>query len=308
MERCLLITGCAGFIGMNLFEKLLCNDTIQNYDLILSIDKFGYASKYNKEFYFENEKKLNQYINVKTIKSNINNLKNISEYSSININNTDSIVIMSLASESHVDNSIQNPFSIYEENSKIPSSLLKFIGIDNWHKIKKYYHISTDEVYSEIPLEDIHDYEKWFSEKNNINPNNPYSASKAAQDCFLMSMKHTFNIPVKFIRMANQQPGKYQHPEKMLMASILRVLKGEPVKIYGNGTNVRQWTPVSITAQILADVINNKLDFDGVLHIANKNGVKNKNEIIDLLYMNMKEYCYELKREFIKYSSMYDSV
>jgi dTDP-glucose 4,6-dehydratase len=94
-------------------------------------------------------------------------------------------------------------------------------------------------------------------------------------------MKRTFGVPVSFIRMANQF-GAFQHPEKMLPASCLRAFRGESIKVYGTGMNMRQWTPVEITAKIIVDKLTAHDPFD-VLHIANKKGLVTNNSVVDVL-------------------------
>jgi dTDP-glucose 4,6-dehydratase len=296
----LIITGSAGFVGINTLEKLSERQNLaKNYNRIISIDKMGYATEFNRSFYYQILNKLDKFTKVISLECDINS--NEFKHKKYQHYDDESIDILDFASESHVDNSIKDPFFIYTQNCAIPSNLLSWIGKDKWKSIKTYYHISTDEVYSEIPLENVHDKKYWFTVDTPLKPNNPYSASKAAQDCFLMSIKHTYGLNVKFIRMANQQPGKYQHKEKMLMASILRVLNGDTVKVYGNGKNIRQWTPVEITAGIILDVLGGVITVDdSVIHIANKNGVFTNNEIVSMLERVMSGYGYELKKEYIQ--------
>lgn len=278
MSRVLILTGAAGFIGFNFLKKFVNSLVIDKYNFIYSIDKMGYATKYNSEEY----RSICKNKNIFSIEKDINSLKEVD-----NIFNTIGkkdcyIDILDFASESHVDNSIKEPFSIYEQNATLPSSLLSWIGKENWGNIKNYWHISTDEIYGEIEFGKINDTSNWFTTTNNFKPSNPYSASKAAQDCFLISLKHTFGLPVKFIRMANQF-GKHQHKEKMLPASILRAINGESIKIYGEGKNIRQWTPVDVTVDIFFDIIAENIEIADVLHISNRFGIYNNNQIIEKL-------------------------
>lgn len=285
----LLLTGCAGFIGMNFLRCLVSKK--HQYLNIVSVDKLGYASHYNIPSYF----KLCEKNKIEHITVDLSNIKKIPI-----LKGDEKWDILNFASNSHVDNSIKDPNAIFNENSKIPGGIIQIIGMDN---INKFIHISTDEVYSEIPLNKIDQEEFWFKEVDRIIPNNPYSASKAAQDCYLMAMRHTFGLNVKFIRMANQMPGEFQHPEKLLPASILRVINGEPIKIYGDGLNVRQWTPVEITSEIIYDALVGKIDdcfYDNVLHIANKCGLRTNNEIILLLEKILIENNLTVEKEFIE--------
>ena len=270
----LLLTGCAGFIGLNWLKHFVTQN--HGYDNVISIDKLGYATTYNKNIYFNICQKGN-------ITHHTHNLSISDYYPILQGNEWD---ILDFASESHVDNSIKDPNAIFNENSKIPGTIVQMVGINN---IRKYIHISTDEVYSEIPLDKVNDINYWFKETDPIKPNNPYSASKAAQDCYLMAMKHTFGLNVKFIRLANQF-GPHQHKEKMFPATISRVLNGESIKIYGKGENIRQWTPVVDSVKVIYDALIGKLDSEfrnDVLHISkyefDENGNQklfNNNEVV----------------------------
>jgi dTDP-glucose 4,6-dehydratase len=267
MKYGLILTGCAGFIGINILFKLN-NDILKRYERVISIDKLGYATVYNRELY----KELCNGLNIETLNINLletsNHIKFSKEFT---------WDIIDLASNSHVDKSIENPYSLYEENSLITSRFLS--AFEDIKSIRVFYHISTDEVYGSLPLNAKKSI--WFKTNSLLKPSNPYAASKAAQDLFLLSMKHTFNLPVCIYRMANQI-GNFQHPEKMIPASCLRAYRNESIKIYGNGKNMRQWTPVDITADIIVNKLNNLETFD-VLHIANKNGLYDNNYIIDCL-------------------------
>lgn len=267
MKNGLILTGCAGFIGVNILLKMT-PDFRAKYDRVISIDKLGYATVYNRDIYNE----LCDGLNIERHNINANETAAHLKFSP----NFD-WDILDLASESHVDNSIKNPSAIFEENATIPARLLA--AFEDLNSIRSYYHISTDEVYGDLPI-DV-DEKNWFSTNSPFNPSNPYSASKVAQDAYLMSMRRTFNLPVSFIRMANQF-GNFQHPEKMLPASCLRAFSGESIRVYGTGMNMRQWTPVDITATIILDKVAKNARFD-ILHIANKNGLVSNNHIADAL-------------------------
>ena len=255
MSKNLLLTGCAGFIGLNFIKYF--TTLWHGYDKVVSIDKLGYATEYNTGLYLN----ICESVGIRHITLD---LSNIEEMPILPEGKWD---ILDFASESHVDNSIKDPNKIFNENVKIPGGVISMVGLDN---IDRYIHISTDEVYSEIPLDKVDDMDYWFKPTDSIKPNNPYSASKAAQDCYLMAMKHTFGLNVNFIRLANQF-GPFQHPEKMFPATILRVVGDNPIKIYGKGENIRQWTPVVDSVKVIYDALIGKLDnefIDNVLHIS----------------------------------------
>jgi dTDP-glucose 4,6-dehydratase len=267
MQRGLILTGMAGFIGTNILLKFP-SALREKYDRVISIDKLGYATVFNREIY----KELCDSMKIERFDVNILNLAEHIKFSA-----NYEWDILDVASESHVDNSISKPSVIYEENALLPSKFLACF--EDMNSISAFYHVSTDEVYGDLPLEATPD--MWFTENSQFKPSNPYSASKVAQDAYLSAMKRTFDIPVYFIRMANQF-GCFQHPEKMIPASCLRAFRGEPIKVYGTGMNMRQWTPVEITAQIILDNVLKRNRFD-VLHIANKNGLVSNNHIVDIL-------------------------
>ena len=287
----LLVTGCAGFIGLNFLKYFL--EQNHGYNTIYSVDKMGYATKYNKEEYYSVCKKYN----IKNLDFNINDISG-----SLNLDK-EKFDILNFASESHVDNSIENPFGIFDENSKIPASCIRIVGGLDY--INKFVHISTDEVYSEIEYDDIENIDKWFTPETNIHPNNPYSASKAAQDCFLMSMEHTFGLNLRFIRLANQF-GPWQHPEKMMAATCLRVLNGDSVKIYGEGKNVRQWTPVVDSVKVIYDVLVGKID-KPITHISKYDFegetpvILNNNDVVEVWVQLLEKFGYNnIKKEYIQ--------
>lgn len=299
--RGFILTGCAGFIGLNFLEKFVKDS---DADYVISIDKMGYATTFNSKRYYELCSISKN--NISPITCDINDVDKLK--SLCDVGPANEITIVNFASESHVDNSIKDPFLVYTQNASIPANLLKWIGKDNWHKIKKFNQISTDEIYGEIPLHDVKKEENWFKSDGIFKPSNPYSASKAAQDCFLMSMNRTFNIPVRFIRMANQF-GKWQHPEKMLPASIMRIIRGETIKIYGNGKNIRQWTDVEVTAKIINDLVNSGTaePEQKVFHIANRFGINNNNTIVNYLQTIMTELGYKSEKEYIEDRKGHDS-
>lgn len=280
MKNGLILTGCAGFVGVNLLFKI-SPELRKRYDRVVSVDKLGYATVYNREVY----KELCDGLNIERVDANILELASHIRFSP----NWDWDVV-DLASESHVDNSISNPASLYEENALLPSRLLG--AFDDFRSIRSFYHISTDEVYGDLPTNAPE--KNWFTENSPFKPSNPYSASKVAQDAYLTSMKRTFGVPVRIIRMANQF-GNFQHPEKMLPASCLRAFRGDSIKIYGLGLNQRQWTPVDVTAKIIVDKLEALADFD-VLHIANKKGLASNNHIVDILSETI-EFCAGIKSQ-----------
>jgi dTDP-glucose 4,6-dehydratase len=284
-KKTLILTGCAGFIGFNFIKELFSdNSYLEYFNKIISIDVLSYATKYNAKEYVE----LCKAKNVILFNCDINKLQK----SSLPIADYEEIVILDLASSSHVDVSIKSPERTFLENSTIPLNLLGAIRSSNIHC---YYHISTDEVYGDLDYDTTPD--KWFKTDSQFKPSNPYSASKVAQDAYLMSLRHTYGLNVKFIRMANQF-GPHQYPEKMIPFSVMNVINNKPIKIYGEGKNKRQWTYVKTTAKILKDCIFEKLNFEDTLHVADERNLFENNYIVKRLadVLNMRNYYVETKK------------
>jgi dTDP-glucose 4,6-dehydratase len=193
--------------------------------------------------------------------------------------------VLNFASGSHVTKSLYTS-EVYKENVLLVPNLIDRIGFKN---IETFFHISTDEVYGEIPL-DKTSQENWFTPKTPLNPNNPYSASKASQDMYLNAMKHTYGMNVRYIRLANQF-GPYQHPEKMFPKTTLRVFDGKPILIHGDGRHIRQWTPVVKSVKVIRDYISNVLPHRDVLHIAMKQPLVSNLDVVT-------EWCDVFRHEF----------
>ena len=140
--------------------------------------------------------------------------------------------IIHFAAESHVDNSITNPGVFVETNVLGTQNLLEMART---HKIVRFHHISTDEVYGSLAENDAPS-----KEEDNIVPNSPYSASKASSDLLVRSYHHTFGLDTVTTRASNNY-GPNQHTEKLIPRFITNLLAGKKVPLYGNGKNVRDW-------------------------------------------------------------------
>lgn len=296
--RGLILTGCAGFIGYNFLKNTFIDKTLlSNYHVIVSVDKLGYATKYNKSMY----KVLCKTLNIIPVDADINDIDAMNKFY-----NPQSQTecghewdILDFASESHVDNSIQQPYTLFNDNASLPANLIKWIG--GCQKIRKYFHISTDEVYGDIEYEHINDKKHWFTETSPLKPSNPYAASKVAQDMYLHSMWKTFGLNVTLIRMANQF-GPNQHLEKMIPASINRALKGDTIKVYGTGKNIRQWTWVEDTVKTIKGILFSPMksnNFD-IYHLSDERNLVNNNRITELLVENLKKCNIDAKIEYVE--------
>jgi len=139
-------------------------------------------------------------------------------------------ILVHFAAESHVDRSINDASPFINTNIKGTQVLL---DAARKLKIAKFIHISTDEVYGEIP-------NGKFCENSPIKPNSPYAASKAAADLLVQSYIRTYSFPAIIIRPSNNY-GPWQYPEKLIPLAILRILDGDKIPVYGKGINVREW-------------------------------------------------------------------
>lgn len=149
--------------------------------------------------------------------------------------------VFNLAAESHVDRSIAGPEAFVQTNVVGTATLLE--ECTRWWESEdkpefKFVQVSTDEVYGALALEHGR-----FSEMSQLQPNSPYSASKAAADLFVRSWTHTFGLPTVTTRCSNNY-GPRQHPEKLIPRMIINALGEKPLPVYGTGKNVRDWIHV----------------------------------------------------------------
>jgi len=142
------------------------------------------------------------------------------------------------AAETHVDRSIRDAAPFIETNV---SGTLNLLDASRRHGAARFIHISTDEVYGDIE-------EGSFSEDSPLLPNSPYAASKAAADLLIKSYIRTYGFPAVIVRPSNNY-GPWQYPEKLIPLSILKLLRGEQVPVYGKGKNVREWLFVEDCAE-----------------------------------------------------------
>tara|TARA_Y100000590_G_scaffold470049_1_gene661604 strand:- start:5336 stop:6358 length:1023 start_codon:yes stop_codon:yes gene_type:complete len=229
----IIVTGGLGFIGSNLIDLLIK----KNY-YVINLDKVSYSSN------FYNIKNLKNSKRHKFIKVDINNQKKL-----INIfKKYKPEAIFNLAAETHVDRSIDNPYSFIKSNILGLYNLLEaFKKYSKLNKIAKLIHISTDEVYGDIL--------KGRSDENYpYNPSSPYAASKASSDHLVYSYVRTFNINAIITNCSNNF-GPRQHPEKLIPKLIYNILNNKPLPIYGKGINSREWIYVDDHCEALIKVL-----------------------------------------------------
>jgi len=214
----LLVTGGAGFIGSNFVMRILSN--YPGYEVTV-LDAFTYAA---------NRRNLEGIVHqISLLEGNICDARLVDEV----VSQVDAVV--HFAAESHNDNSIKNPDIFFNTNVTGTLNIAKSCV---QHDVR-LHHISTDEVYGDLPI----DSDDEFSLTTPYNPSSPYSASKAASDHLVRAWVRTFGLRATISNCSNNY-GPNQHFEKLIPATIRRVMMGEKPKVYGSGLNVRDWIHV----------------------------------------------------------------
>ena len=256
MKRNILVTGGAGFIGSHLVRLLV--NKYSTYHII-NMDLLTYAGN------LENLKDIEHKENYSFVKCDICDFKKVKQvFLDYKI---DSVV--HLAAESHVDRSIEDPFSFAQTNVMGTLSLLQAAKL-YWNedfKDKLFYHVSTDEVYGSLGEEGF------FTENTKYDPHSPYSASKASSDHFVRAFHDTYGLPVVISNCSNNY-GSYQFPEKLIPLFINNIVNNKPLPVYGKGENVRDWLFVNDHARAI-DVIFHKGKLGDTYNIGGFNEWKN---------------------------------
>ena len=229
----ILVTGGAGFIGSHLVRRLL-----QKYPhtQILNLDALTYAGN------LDNLKDCDAAPNYRFVKGDINDFTLLQEL----FKNQDFDAVVHLAAESHVDNSIKNPFAFAQTNIQGTLNLLE-AARQHWgnhSKDQRFYHISTDEVFGSLGQEGQ------FTEATPYDPRSPYSASKAASDHLVRAYFHTYGLPVVLSNCSNNY-GPSQHTEKLIPLMIQNIINQKPLPVYGKGENIRDWLYVEDHAEAI---------------------------------------------------------
>jgi len=228
--KTILVTGCAGFIGSNFVPYFI--EKYKEYNIV-NLDLLTYAGN------LENLKEVEKHPRYKFIKGDICN-RELVEFI---FDEYDVRGVIHFAAESHVDNSIKNPGVFIETNVNGTFTLLD-VAKNKWmekpfsykdeYKNCRFHHISTDEVYGTLNETDL------FTEETPYAPNSPYSASKASSDMIVRSYQETYGLNTVITNCSNNY-GPKQHDEKLIPTIIRKALAGEPIPIYGDGKNIRDW-------------------------------------------------------------------
>ena len=225
----ILVTGGAGFIGSNFLNLFVLE---KKYHFV-NLDKLTYAGDLNNL-------QVSEYENYTFVEGDICDVKLLEElFSTYKFEK-----VIHFAAESHVDNSITNPDAFIKTNITGTFNLLHqayLLWMESPFKFRKefqnsrFLHVSTDEVYGTLE-----DDESLFTEETPYAPNSPYSASKASSDMIARSYFHTYGFPVITTNCSNNY-GPHQHDEKLIPTIIRRGIQKQPIPIYGDGKNVRDW-------------------------------------------------------------------
>jgi len=217
--RKIIVTGGAGFIGCNFVRHMLgAHPELE----IVNLDKLTYAGS------LDNLQDVLEHPRHRFVQGDIGDGATVRRL----LPGVDAIV--NFAAESHVDRSIEHPSAFVETNVLGTQVLLEAAKEGG---VKRFLQISTDEVYGSLGSEG------YFTEATPLAPNSPYSASKASADLMVRAYHETYGLPTLITRCSNNY-GPYQNPEKLIPHFITRALRGEPLPVYGDGENVRDWLHV----------------------------------------------------------------
>ena len=263
--KSIIITGGAGFIGSHVVRLFV--NKYQNYRII-NLDKLTYAGN------LANLKDIEDKPNYTFVKADICDFDTV--FALMQQYEVDGII--HLAAESHVDRSIKDPFTFAKTNvigtlSLLQAARLYWESLPEKYEGKRFYHISTDEVYGALEMTHPEGIEPPFStsassehhlaygtdffyETNKYNPHSPYSASKASSDHFVRAFHDTYGMPTIVTNCSNNY-GPYQFPEKLIPLFINNIRHRKPLPVYGKGENVRDWLYVEDHARAIDTIFHN---------------------------------------------------
>ena len=228
----ILVTGGAGFIGSNFVHYWLKHHP---QDVVVNLDKLTYAGNLAS---LDDIAESPQY---KFIKGDITDID------AVNLAMHQVDIVVHFAAESHVDRSILGP-GVFVMTNVVGTQVLLDAALE--HQVQKYIHISTDEVFGDLPF----DSPQKFTEATKYDPSSPYSASKAASDHLVRAYHRTYKLPAIITNCSNNY-GPYQFPEKFIPLAITNIIEGKKAPLYGEGKNVRDWLYVEDHCKAIDAVI-----------------------------------------------------
>ena len=250
----LLVTGGAGFIGAHFIHYWFKTHPT---DSIVNLDVLTYAADLRNIAEFEHDSRYT------FIKGDICDATVVERA----MKGVD--IVVHFAAETHVDRSVREPAAFVRTNVLGTQVLLAAALQEN---VQRFHHVSTDEVFGALEL----DSPEKFNEKTPYNPHSPYSAAKAGSDHLVRAYHTTFGLPVTISNTSNNY-GPYQFPEKFIPVMVLKALKGEPLPIYGDGKNIRDWIHAEDHAAGIALVI--EKGRDGETYCLGGNAEKANSEV-----------------------------
>ncbi|MHA3725143.1 dTDP-glucose 4,6-dehydratase [Leucobacter sp. HY1910] len=261
MSRAILVTGGAGFIGSNFVHCLVARTD----DTVTVLDKFTYAGNASSLADLPAER-------VRVVRGDVCDAVLVDDL----VANTD--VVVHFAAESHNDNSLSNPHPFIDTNVVGTYTLLESVRRHG----TRYHHISTDEVYGELALNDPNR----FTEQTAYSPSSPYSSTKAASDLLVRAWTRSFGVRATISNCSNNY-GPRQHVEKFIPRQITNILCGDRPKLYGAGANVRDWIHADDHSVAVLNII--ERGRIGETYLIGADGERSNRDVLELILAAMGE-------------------